>query len=143
MERGRNSAEPRVLSTATALPPYRVGQDEVRRMVRGMFGGAHRDIDRLIGVFDNTGVGTRYSCVPVEWFSEDHTFPEKNALYVENALALSEKAARRALSRAGVEPGEVGAGGDTPTCCRPRRRPPGLVRRRARARGAQWLLRPR
>lgn len=109
MERGGGCADPSVLSTATALPPYRVGQDEVRLMVRGMFGGAHRDIDRLIGVFDNTGVGTRYSCVPVEWFSEDHTFPEKNALYVENALDLSEKAARRALDRAKVDPAEVGA----------------------------------
>jgi alkylresorcinol/alkylpyrone synthase len=47
--------------------------------------------------------------VPVEWFEEDHSFPEKNALYREHALNLSEKAARRALDRAGADPEDVGA----------------------------------
>src|SRR3712207_9188538 len=40
-------------------------------------------------------IKNRHFCVPVEWFREDHTFPQKNALYVEHALDLSEKAARR------------------------------------------------
>jgi alkylresorcinol/alkylpyrone synthase len=63
----------------------------------------------LIPIFDNVHVENRYFCVPVEWFEEDHTFPEKNALYVEHALDLSEKAARRALDRVGADPKEVGA----------------------------------
>jgi alkylresorcinol/alkylpyrone synthase len=45
----------------------------------------------------------------VEWFERDHTFAEKNALYVEHALDLSEKAARRALDRVGAGPEDVGA----------------------------------
>src|SRR5919107_558202 len=49
------------------------------------------------------------TAVPPEWFYEDHTFPEKNVLYVENALELSEKAARRALNKAGADAGDVGA----------------------------------
>lgn len=94
---------------ATALPPYRVGQDEARDFARALFGGAHQNIERLLSVFDNTQIQTRHFCVPTEWFSQEHTFPEKNDLYVKHAMNLSEEAARRALDRAGVEPTEIGA----------------------------------
>jgi alkylresorcinol/alkylpyrone synthase len=104
-----NARAPKVLSAATALPPHRLGQEEAKQFARGMFAGAHRDIERLMPIFDNVHVENRHFCVPVEWFGENHTFPEKNALYVEHALNLSEKAARRALDRARVEPKEVGA----------------------------------
>jgi alkylresorcinol/alkylpyrone synthase len=100
---------PKILSVAAALPPHRVGQEEVKRFARGMFSRRDGDFERLLPIFDNVHVDNRHFCVPVEWFEEDHTFPEKNALYVEHALELSEKAARRALDKAGVEPGEIGA----------------------------------
>jgi alkylresorcinol/alkylpyrone synthase len=100
---------PKILSVATALPPHRVGQGEAKRFARGMFAEAHRDFERLMPIFDNVHVENRNFCVPVEWFEEDHSFPEKNALYVEHALDLSEKAARRALDRVGADPKEVGA----------------------------------
>ena len=100
---------PRILSVATALPPHRVGQGEAKRFARGMFAEAHRDFERLIPIFDNVHVENRNFCVPLEWFEEDHSFPEKNALYVEHALDLSEKAAQRALDRSGADPEEVGA----------------------------------
>jgi alkylresorcinol/alkylpyrone synthase len=101
--------EPKILSVATALPPHCVGQGEAKRFARGMFAKTHRDFERLIPIFDNVHVENRYFCVPVEWFEEDHTFPEKNALYIEHALDLSEKAASRALDRVGADPKEVGA----------------------------------
>ena len=100
---------PKILSVATALPPHRVGQHEAKRFAHGMFAEAHRDFERLIPIFDNVHVENRHFCVPVEWFEEDHSFPEKNVMYVEHALDLSEKAARRALDRVGADPGEVGA----------------------------------
>ena len=100
---------PRVLSVATAVPRYRVAQDEARDFARAMFSGAYRDVERLLPVFDHVRVEGRNFCVPPGWFYEDHSFDEKNDLYVENGLELSEKAARRALDKAGVEAGEVGA----------------------------------
>src|SRR5918998_421859 len=100
---------PRILSVASALPPHRVGQEEAKTFARGMFSRGHADFERLLPIFDNVHVENRYFCVPVEWFERDHTFPEKNALYVEHALDLSEKAARRAMDRVGAKPDEVGA----------------------------------
>ncbi|MDQ3864010.1 MAG: stilbene synthase [Actinomycetota bacterium] len=100
---------PRILSVASALPPHRVGQDEAKTFARRMFSRGQGDLERLLPVFDNVHVENRYFCMPAEWFERDHSFPEKNALYVEHALDLSEKAARRALDRVGAGPDEVGA----------------------------------
>lgn len=100
---------PRVLSVATAVPRYHVSQDTVRDFARVMFAEARNDLERLLPVFDNVEINCRNFCVPPEWFYEDHTFPEKNALYIENALDLSEKAARRALDKAGVSAKDIGA----------------------------------
>jgi alkylresorcinol/alkylpyrone synthase len=74
-----------------------------------MFSRRDGDMERLLPIFDNVNVDSRYFCVPVEWFERDHGFPEKNALYVEHALDLSEKAAGRALDRIGAGPEDVGA----------------------------------
>jgi alkylresorcinol/alkylpyrone synthase len=74
-----------------------------------MFSRRDGDFERLLPIFDNVNVDSRYFCVPVEWFERDHGFPEKNALYVEHALDLSEKAAGRALDRIGARPEDVGA----------------------------------
>jgi len=100
---------PRILSVASALPPHRVGQAEAKNFARGMFSRGNGDLERLLPIFDNVQVENRYFCVPAEWFGQDHTFPEKNALYVEHALHLSEKAARRTMDRVGAAPDDVGA----------------------------------
>ncbi len=106
-----SAPNPRVLSVATALPPHRIGQEEAKDFARTMFAGeaALGGFERLLPVFDNVHVEGRNFCVPREWFEEPHTLTERNALYVENALALSEKAARRAMDRAGASSEEIGA----------------------------------
>ena len=65
-------ANPRVLSVATALPPHRIGQEEVKDFARGMFSGeaACGNFERLLPIFDNVHVESRYFCVPREWFEE-------------------------------------------------------------------------
>lgn len=103
------SRGPAILSVATAVPPHRIAQEEAKEFARALFSSSHRDIERLLPLFDNARVEGRNFCVPREWFEKDHPFPEKNALYEGWALELSEKAARRALGRAGVGPEEVEA----------------------------------
>ena len=100
---------PKILSVATALPPHRIGQGEVKEFARALFSEAFRDIERLAPIFDSVQVENRHFCVPREWFEREHPFPERNALYVEHALDLSEKAARRALDQARVAAEDVGA----------------------------------
>jgi alkylresorcinol/alkylpyrone synthase len=104
-----SARNPQILSVATALPPHRIGQGEAKEFARALFAEEFRDIERLTPIFDNVNVGNRYFCVPREWFERDHSFPERNELYVEHALNLSEKAARRALDKAGAAPEDIGA----------------------------------
>ena len=57
---------PRLLALSTALPPYTLQQADIERRARGYFSGAAAlDLDRLMPVFANAGIDTRYSCVPV------------------------------------------------------------------------------
>jgi alkylresorcinol/alkylpyrone synthase len=100
---------PRVLSTATAVPPHRVGQRETKEFARELFAGKFQNLERLLPVFDNGLIETRHFCQPLEWFEREWTFPERNGLYIEHALELSEKAGRRCLDRVGAKPEEIGA----------------------------------
>lgn len=95
------SPTPRLLSLATAVPPYRLDQADVAAFARRLFAERPReDLDRLLPVFANAGIEARYSCVPLEWYAKAHGWAEKNELYVRHALELSERAARACLERA-------------------------------------------
>ncbi len=96
------SPPPRLLSLATAVPPYRLEQRDVMKIAARLFDGAFVDLDRLLGVFGNAAIETRYSCVPIDWYMDDHGLAERNALYLENAVTLLERAAADGLAAAGL-----------------------------------------
>ncbi|HXR95175.1 MAG TPA: type III polyketide synthase [Rhizomicrobium sp.] len=62
---------------------------------------------KLFPVFANTGIDRRYSCVPVEWYLQDHGWKDRTALYIENAVDLLEKVARGLLDETGLKPDEI------------------------------------
>lgn len=99
---------PRILGVGTAVPGYVVRQPEAREFAGRMFGHHHRDIERLLPVFDHAGVEQRHFCVPAEWFEQPHSFGERNDLYVRHALSLSIESAQRALDIAGVKAADIG-----------------------------------
>jgi alkylresorcinol/alkylpyrone synthase len=95
---------PRILSLATAVPHYVYRQDEVRELAGRVLD--HGD-PRLLTVFDHTSVGTRNICVPLEWFESEHTFGEKNDLYLEHAYELARRVTLAALEHALIAPTQV------------------------------------
>ena len=64
-------------------------------------------LDRLLPIYTNAGIETRYSCVPLEWFREPHGWAERNRLYATHALDLAEEAATGALAAAGLQAPEI------------------------------------
>jgi len=64
-------------------------------------------VQRLLPVFESTGIKRRHSCVPIEWYYESHGWPQRNAIYLESAQSLLEQAARDALERADVRPNQI------------------------------------
>ncbi len=99
---------PRLISLATAVPPYPLDQDDVIERVKLLFGGAQA-LDRLLPVFTNTGIRTRYSCVPIEWYDRRHGWAERNRLYLSAALDLLETTTIQLLDRASLAKAEIDA----------------------------------
>jgi alkylresorcinol/alkylpyrone synthase len=99
-------AIPSLLAVATAVPPYRLDQDDVVERVKRLFAGS-QELDRLLPVFTNTGIRTRYSCVPIEWYDRSHGWPERNRIYVDSALDLLEATTRQLLDCSGRDASEI------------------------------------
>lgn len=98
---------PSIISVATAVPPHAIRQQDARDFAAHLFAGAIRDDARLLDVFTNVEIETRYACRPLQWFAEKHTFAEKNACYVEEAVRLGGDVARLALERARLGPEDI------------------------------------
>ena len=98
---------PRLAAIASAVPAHAASQAEARALVARMFRGSEVGSERLLAVFDHSGIERRHFCMPLEWYTHGHAFEEQNALYVEHALALGRQAAERALARAGLVPRDL------------------------------------
>ena len=90
---------PRLLALKSAVPPYTLDQTDVSVRAAELFQN-QRDITRLLPVFENTGIERRYSCVPIEWYSEPHGWIDRTNLYVENAVALIARLTEELLEQA-------------------------------------------
>jgi alkylresorcinol/alkylpyrone synthase len=97
---------PHILSVATAVPPHRLDQARARDEM-ALLARTHPEIQRLVPVFDRSGVETRYLVHPPEWYLEPRSFEERNREYVARGLELAEEAARSCLDAAGLQPADV------------------------------------
>jgi len=98
---------PRLLSLATALPAHCLNQSSIKQFGEALFSQRFREFERLIPVYDNAAIESRYSCVPLDWYAGAHAFKDRNALFVKNAIDLLEQAADRALASAGLDPAAI------------------------------------
>ena len=97
-----------VRSVATAVPPHRLPQSELAEFARRFFGGLP-ELGKLLQSFGNAGIDERQLARPVAWYEQPHSFADKNEVYREVALSLSEQAGREALQQAGVPAGGGGS----------------------------------
>ncbi len=101
--------DPCLLSMATAVPPFALRQTDVVARMSSLFDGRKSEIARLLPVFANAGIETRYSCVPLDWYARDHSWSERNRLFIENALSLLTRAAEDCLARGKYRASDVDA----------------------------------
>lgn len=91
------------------MPPYRLDQQAVQSRARHLFPDRGADLERLLPVYANAGIGNRYSCVPLDWYVSAHGWAEKNRLYIDNAVELLIDVTDRCLADAGLERDDVDA----------------------------------
>ncbi len=77
------------------------------RRAAELFGGGFETLERLLPVYGNAAIETRYSCVPMDWYMADHGFGERNRLYLEHAVDLIAGAAADCLAEAGFAPPDI------------------------------------
>jgi alkylresorcinol/alkylpyrone synthase len=99
--------DPRLLALSTAVPRHMLRQADVCQRVQAVLGPRSRDIERLMPVFENSGIERRYSCLPMDWYERPHGWAERNAVYLESALGLLEPVARDCLAEAGLGPADI------------------------------------
>jgi alkylresorcinol/alkylpyrone synthase len=103
-------AEPaRISAVATAVPEFVLRQSEVVARAAEIFAPGVPDFDRFTPVYSNAGVATRYSCVPIEWYGQPHSFTERNDLYIEHAMGLLERVAGALLDQAALTAAAIDA----------------------------------
>lgn len=98
----------RIISIASAVPKFKVGQKEAKKIVQNLFAGSELDIQRLLPIFDNTQIEERYISVPPGWFVKQHSFAEKNDLYKKTAIDLAEKTINSILEQVDIQPEKIG-----------------------------------
>lgn len=99
----------RLAALATRVPPHRFSQVEAKDFATAVFDGHLEEVDRLLPLFDNAGIGHRYAARPIAWSMEGPSFGRRNAAFVEAAEELLTEAAKAAMARAGLGPDGIDA----------------------------------
>jgi alkylresorcinol/alkylpyrone synthase len=106
-EMNSNAPSPRLISLATAVPRFEIGQPEVQAFGKRLFKRKPETFERLSGAYSNAGIERRYSCVPLEWYEQEHGWKDRTELFVENALELLTNAATEVLEKAELSPDQI------------------------------------
>lgn len=99
---------PKILGVATAVPKYAVNQDEVKQFAAALFKDEFHGLGRMLSIFENGNIKTRYFACPLEWYARPHSFNEANGQFEKTALELASCAVLAAIERAGVDPRDIG-----------------------------------
>lgn len=98
---------PRITAVTTAVPSHEVDQSAACELVRTHFDGRLRNLERMLPVFANAGILTRYFCRPISWMVKPHSLGEKCEVYIQCATDLSARATRQLLMQGQVPPEEI------------------------------------
>ncbi len=93
---------PCLLALSTSVPEHVLDQDAVGIRAAQLFGGRTEAFARLAQIYGNAGIAKRHSCVPIDWYMTPHGWAERSRLYVEESLALAERAIRTSLADCGL-----------------------------------------
>lgn len=88
---------PKISSIATLNLPYTLTQSETESFTEHLFQEKIPNLQRLLRVFKNGEIETRQFVVPLEWHKKDHTFEERNNLYIEFAVQFGVEAIKKCL----------------------------------------------
>ena len=87
----------KLVSVATAVPPYVLEQRDVAAAAHRSFALRFTDFERLARVFKTSGIRRRYEVRPIEWYLEPLGWPERSNADRDGACQLFVDAANKLL----------------------------------------------
>jgi alkylresorcinol/alkylpyrone synthase len=96
-----------LLSVEHAVPPHRLLQSDAAAAARRVFAHRYAAFERMAQVFETSGIHTRHTVKPLDWYLSDLGWPERNAAYLEGAEGLFINAAGAALAKAHCEARDI------------------------------------
>jgi alkylresorcinol/alkylpyrone synthase len=89
---------PYLLSASHIKLPYLLSQEKIMEFSREIFGSSFKSIDRLLKAFTNGQVENRYFSNDLDWFKKDHSFADRNDLYIKQAVKFGKEAIEKCLT---------------------------------------------
>lgn len=86
---------------------FKLLQEETKTFARCLFGDVMLNVDKLLEVFDNSGIEERNFCVPLDYFYSDKSFYEKNELFRKTALHHAKESILINLSNTDISPNQI------------------------------------
>src|ERR1700722_11686377 len=97
----------KLVSIATAVPPYVIEQRDAAAAAHRGFAGRYGDFERVARVFKSSGIRQRNAVRPIEWYFEPLGRPERTRAYLDGACELFVAAATNALERTAIGAADV------------------------------------
>ncbi len=97
----------KLLSVSTAVPRNVINQREAAIVAHDVFSERFDDFERMVKVFETSGIVHRYLVRPLDWYLQPLGWSERNAAYLDGACELFTAVASKALTVAGISAGEV------------------------------------
>jgi alkylresorcinol/alkylpyrone synthase len=98
---------PTIAATATALPPYTIARNDVKRYIGTVFDLDERRLDLMMSVIDNARVHERRSIFPIDYIIERRDLARKSLEYQEHAIRLGREAAEACLAKAKMTAADI------------------------------------
>jgi alkylresorcinol/alkylpyrone synthase len=89
-----------ILSVGKAMPENEMSQDTTVEFAKEIFQDSFKDIERLLTVFKNGQIQKRQFVEDLDWYKKEHTFEEKNQMYINKAVQLGCDAVKNCLTNA-------------------------------------------
>lgn len=88
---------PKICSVGLGIPKYKITQEKAMEFANHLFSNTFKDIKRLLKVFENGEIKSRYIAKNLKWYGQDHSFAEKNNAFIDESIELGVKAITNCL----------------------------------------------
>ncbi|MFJ8262530.1 type III polyketide synthase [Rummeliibacillus sp. NPDC094406] len=100
---------PKIHAVSTYSPPHQIPQEKAEEFIHQLFAGRMERLERYLKVFQNAEIHNRQLAMPIEWYKEDHSFSERNDLYIELATDYGARVIQDCLAESSIDVKDINA----------------------------------